>query len=179
MDRPTAVDPASGSLPSGGSEQDFKRFYSEHFPRLVAYLLYQGTRAHLAADLAQEAMITAYQRWDAVIAPRSYVWTVAYRAFIRNALHEAELPVAGVPEPTALLPHPEDAEAWLQEQEIMEVLNALPPRQRQVLALTLDGWTPAEIADLLGIHSSAVRSNLKKARRNADQHRRLTREEDP
>lgn len=162
-----------------GVEQDFVGFYRDHFRRLVVYLLYQGAPAHLAAELAQDAMITAYQRWHTITAPRSYVWTVAYRAFIRHALHEDEESVAEVPEPTVVLPHPQDAEAWLQQQEIMEVLRVLPPRQRQVLAFTLDGWSPAEMANLLGIDSPAVRSSLRKARRNADEHLRRIREEDP
>jgi DNA-directed RNA polymerase specialized sigma24 family protein len=29
-------------------------------------------------------------------------------------------------------------------------MRALPPRQRQVLALVIDGWPPGEIAELLG-----------------------------
>jgi len=32
----------------------------------------------------------------------------------------------------------------------------MPPRQRQVLALTIDGWTPAERGVLLEIDSSAA-----------------------
>jgi RNA polymerase sigma-70 factor (ECF subfamily) len=78
-----------------------------------------------------------------------------------------------------VLPHAEEAEAWLQKEQIIEVLRALPPRQRQVLALTIDSWTPAEIAELLGIPPSAVRSNLMKARRNAAEYLRRIREEDP
>ena len=54
----------------------------------------------------------------------------------------------------------------------MQVLRALPPRQRQVFALTIEGWTPTEIADMLGIDPAAVRASLKKARRNADEYRR-------
>lgn len=86
---------------------------------------------------------------------------------------------------TSSLPHPAAAEdpitseAWLQEQQVIPVLRALPPRQRQVLALTIDGWPPAEIAELLGIDPAAVRSNLMKARRSADEHRRRTPEETP
>jgi RNA polymerase sigma-70 factor (ECF subfamily) len=87
------------------------------------------------------------------------------------------MPVAEVPEPTAVLPHPEEAEAWEQKQQVIGVLRALPPRQCQVLALTLDGWSPAEIAGLLGIAPSAVRANLMKARRNADEHRRRSGED--
>lgn len=168
--------PALGG-PSDG-EQGFACFYHEQFGRLAAYLAYQGAPAHLAAELAQDAMITAYRRWDAITSPRAYVYTVAYRAFIRHALDKAELPVAEVPEPSAVLPHPEEAEAWLQEQQVIEVLRALPPRQGQVLALTLDGWPPAEIADLLGMDPSAVRSSLMKARRNANAYRRCAAEKE-
>jgi RNA polymerase sigma-70 factor (ECF subfamily) len=68
---------------------------------------------------------------------------------------------------TGVLPHPRDAEVWIQKQYVLNVLRALPLRQRQVLALTFDDWTDAEIADLLKIEEAAVRSNRKKARRNA------------
>ena len=57
-----------------------------------------------------------------------------------------------------------------QAQQVIAVLRALPPRQRQVLALTIDGWSPAEISELLGIGPAAVRSNLMKARRSAGEH---------
>jgi RNA polymerase sigma factor (sigma-70 family) len=165
--------------PTPGGEQEFACFYREHVRRLVAYLLYQGAPAHLAAELAQEAMITAWRRWDTIASPKAYVYAVAYKAFVRHAVDVAEQPVAEVPEPTVIMPHPEEAEAWLQKQQVIDVLRALPPRQRQVLALTIDGWPPAEIAGLLGIDPSAVRSNLMKARRNAAEHRRRTGEEDP
>jgi len=169
----------SPGVPAPGCEQEFACFYREHIRRLNAYLLYQGASAHLAAELAQEAMITAFERWDTIKSPKAYVYAVAYKAFIRHAIHAAELPVAEIPEPTVVLPYPEEAEAWLQKQQVIEVLRALPPRQSQVLALTLDGWSPAEIAALLDIDSSAVRSSLMKARRNADEYRRRAGKEDP
>lgn len=175
---PPAVNPEPGAM-APGSEQEFARFYRERIGRLVAYLIYQGAPAHLAAELAQEAMITACRRWDTITSPRAYVWTVAYKGFLRHALHDPEEPVAEVPESAIVLPHPEEAEAWLEKQQIIEVLRALPPRQRQVLALTIDGWTPAETAGLLGILPSAVRSNLMKARRNAAEYLRRIGEGDP
>jgi RNA polymerase sigma factor (sigma-70 family) len=175
--RPAANTPGMAS-PAPGGGHEFARFYRDHISRLAAYLVYQGAAAHLAADIAQDAMITTYQRWPEIKSPKTYTWTVAYRAFIRHALNDLEQPADEVPEPAALLPRPGEAEAWVQEQHIIHVLRALPPRQRQVLALTIDGWTPAEIAELLGLKPAAVRSNLKKARRSADEHRR-TREEAP
>jgi RNA polymerase sigma factor (sigma-70 family) len=174
---PAATTPGAASSARGG-EHEFARFYRDHISRLAAYLMYQGAAAHLAADIAQDAMVTAYRRWPEIKSPRTYTWTVAYRAFIRHAINDLEEPAGEIPEPAALLPRPGEAEAWLQEQHVIHVLRALPPRQRQVLALTIDGWTPVEIAELLGLDPAAVRSSLKKARRNADEHRR-TREEAP
>jgi RNA polymerase sigma factor (sigma-70 family) len=174
--------PAESSVP-GGEEPDggdeFACFYREHVGRLVAYLFYQGATAPLAADIAQDAMITAYRRWSAITSPRAYVYKVAYKAFLRHVLDAPELPVGEVPEPPVLLPRPEEAEAWLQTQQIIQVLRALPPRQRQVLALTIDGWTPAEMAEMLGIDPAAVRSSLRKARRAAGEHLRRIGEEAP
>jgi RNA polymerase sigma-70 factor (ECF subfamily) len=170
--------PAAAS-PAAGGEHEFARFYRDYIRRLAAYLVYQGAAADLAADIAQDAMITTYRRWAEIESPRAYTWTTAYRAFIRHVVNDNEQPAGEVPEPSPLLPRPGEAEAWLQEQHIIRVLQALPPRQRQVLALTIDGWTPAEIAELLGLDPAAVRSNLKKARRNADEYHRATREEAP
>jgi RNA polymerase sigma-70 factor (ECF subfamily) len=111
-----------------GGEREFSCFYREHFRRLVAYLIYQGATAHLAADLAQDAMTTAYRRWPAITSPRAYVYTVAGRALVRHTVDAPELPVGEVPEPTSVLPRPEEAEAWLQAQQVIAVLRALPPR---------------------------------------------------
>jgi RNA polymerase sigma-70 factor (ECF subfamily) len=158
-------------------EEEFAAFYRGHLGRLVAYLVYQGAPVSVAADLAQDAMITVYRRWPDITSPRAYVYTVAGRALVRRAMDTPELPAGEVPEPSSVLPRPGEAEHWLQQQQVLSVLRALPPRQRQVLALTLDGWTPAEIAEMLGIDPAAVRSNLKKARHSAGEHHRRTAEE--
>jgi RNA polymerase sigma-70 factor (ECF subfamily) len=63
------------------------------------------------------------------------------------------------------LPTVTNVEAWEQQHEVLRLLKHLPPRQRQVLAWTFDGYTPSEIAEELAINSEAVRSSLKLARR--------------
>ncbi len=178
---PAVCEPPATSSVTDGKNHDrtdeFSSFYLEHFRRLVAYLIYQGATTHLAADLAQETMTTAYRRWPEITSPKAYVYTVAGRAFIRHSLKTPEVPAGDALEPTTVLPRPDAAEAWVQAQQITQVLRALPSRQRQVLALTIYGWSPAEIAGLLDIAPSAVRSNLMKARRGADEHRRRIEEE--
>lgn len=46
----------------------------------------------------------------------------------------------------------------------MQILSSLPPAQREVLALVVDGFTPVEIARMLGGTAVAVRQNLRAAR---------------
>jgi hypothetical protein len=78
---PAAAPARAGERP--GDKREFAPFYREHITRLVAYLIYQDAAAHLAADIAQDAMITAYRRWADITSPRAYVYTVAYKAFLR------------------------------------------------------------------------------------------------
>ena len=174
---PPAASPTPGGMRSSGDDE-FARFYHQYFARLVAFLVYQHASVDLAVDIAQDAMITAYRKWPEITHPRAYVFKVAGRAYTRCRLGNPEQPIGEVSKPTVALPRPGETEAWLQQQEIIEVLRRLPPRQCQVLALTIDGWTPTEIAQLLDIEPEAVRASLMKARRSAAAHR-LVGEEAP
>lgn len=157
-------DVAAGYVQAGRKTETFSDFYRTYSTRLVMYLLYQGAPAHLAAEFTQDAMIAVYQHWGKVEHPRDYVYKFAYRQYRRNIMRTVETPVESVPEPSAALPNHGDLEAWLQRQEVIDIVQALPPRQRQILALTLDGWSAAEVAALLDINTSIVRSNLRHAR---------------
>jgi len=64
-----------------------------------------------------------------------------------------------------LLPDPNETAVWEEQHAIIRLLAQLPPRQRQVLAWTYDGFTPEEIARELQISGEAVRQNLLRARR--------------
>ncbi|MET9444407.1 sigma factor-like helix-turn-helix DNA-binding protein [Streptomyces sp. NPDC006610] len=78
-----------------------------------------------------------------------------------------EEPVDEVPEPTSLLARPDAIAEWEATHDVLPVLRSLPPRQRQILAWTLAGFTPTDIAELLGLRAETVRANLMKARRSA------------
>ena len=59
-----------------------------------------------------------------------------------------------------------DVQAWEAKQRVLEILDNLSgrPRQRQVLAWSLDGFSPKEIAEHLQMTPEAVRSSLSLAR---------------
>jgi RNA polymerase sigma factor (sigma-70 family) len=127
--------------------------------------MWQGARLPDAADIAQDTMIKAYERWSEIRQPESWARRVASRELVRRIASVAEDPRDNPPEHSSLLPTLTSVEAWEQRHEVLSLLDRLPPRQRQVMAWSLDGYTPAEIADELEITSEAVRASLMKARR--------------
>lgn len=173
----SSVDVGARHVARSTAEDEFASFYRQFVPTLVGFLIWQGASACLAADLAQETMIKAYQGWSRIESPAAWARRVASRALVRHLSRVEEDPAARAPEADALVPQPDALAQWECGQEILGLLAVLPPRQRQVLAWSVDGYTPAEIAAELGIDSAAVRSNLLKARRSVAQRMKSSEEE--
>jgi RNA polymerase sigma-70 factor (ECF subfamily) len=86
--------------------------------------------------------------------------TAARRA-ARRETPRATLPDAPEPLSTALA-----AELTEEARQVLAALQALPPRQRQVMAWIIDGFGAAEIARELGVSPESVRQSHAKARKN-------------
>ncbi|GGM69287.1 RNA polymerase [Lentzea pudingi] len=157
-DRPARTSPARVT----STDTEFADFYRAQFKPLTAFVLMHGATLAEAADIVQDAMIEAYRSWDHIDHPRAWAYRVTSRSFGRRRF--AEDLVADPPEPAPPLCGT-DIENWEQQHDILVVLAELPLRQRQVMAWTLSGFQPAEIAGELGIAAEAVRSSLLKARR--------------
>lgn len=169
-----------GQLPSATTSQPelapaavaaYVTFYREFIPDLVGFLVWQGARLAEAAELAQEAMIEAHRSWSAIKYPRAWVKRVASRKYAR-LLATTEEPLEPVNLSDLLCPSI-DIPEWEERHEVLRLLNLLPPRQRQVMAWTYDGYSPTEIAAELNISAEAVRTNLKRARRTLSAHLEL------
>lgn len=146
-------------------EAEFSDFYRGFLPVLVAFLRWQGVPLIDAADVAQETMIQAYRRWATINDPRAWARRVGTRTWVRRIAEVVEDPVPEMPERTTALLRITDVAAWEQHHDVLRMLDRLPARQRQVLAWTVDGYTPAEIAAELQMTPEAVRASLLKARR--------------
>jgi RNA polymerase sigma factor (sigma-70 family) len=158
--------PAGTAGPTAADHADFAAFYRSAYPRLMAFLLYLGASPADAGEVAQDTMTLAFQNWPAIRNPNAWSRTVAGRGLVRRVAAVApEDPAAEPPEPVpSLAGVPDQVLEWEQRHDILRLVRGLPPRQRQVMAWTLDGYTPAEIADALGLSPEAVRQNLHRAR---------------
>jgi WhiB family transcriptional regulator, redox-sensing transcriptional regulator len=138
---------------------DFEACYKAEFNRLVIFLLRQGIPHHDAMDAAQTAFTEALRQWEHIWAPRAWLRRVA----IRSVKHLPEFPVEDVSmRDQPLLP--DGIEVKEQTRHVLKALAKLPPQQRTVMAWTLDGFSPAEIAAEVGCTPEAARQNLHRAR---------------
>lgn len=143
-------------------ETEFTRFYRETTTSLVAFLILQGATVAEAADIAQDTMTKAFHRWRTIDHPHAWTRRVASRAFIRLRVNQPETPIDPPPQPPLL--RGGDIEGWELRHDLVRALAQLPPRQRQIMAWTLNGHTPCEIADELALPPATVRQHLYLAR---------------
>jgi RNA polymerase sigma factor (sigma-70 family) len=146
-------------------DKEFSIFYRSFIRTLVGFLVTQGARSVEAVEIAQDTMREIYTRWEDVEKPEAYARTTASRAWARSVASIEEDPVDVVPEKTPLMRYQAATEEWEENQDALRLLKGLPSRQRQVLAWTLNGYRPTEIAEQLDMKPSAVRASLNKARR--------------
>ena len=141
--------------------------------RVYRFALRLAGDHHAAEEIVQETFLRAWKARRGLRSPQaSRVWLFQIAANVwRDRLRRARLP-AGRTEPLTdhdptheRLPDRIAAEAE-QVQQIIRAMDALPPRQRQVLFLfSIEGLSQAEIADVLGISPEAIKASLSLARR--------------
>lgn len=146
-------------------DKAFSAYYRGDIDALINFLIWQGARAPDAAECAQDAMIKAHEHWETIMDPRAWVRRTASRLWGRRMGSIREVLSDAVPERSALLRDDIGFEAVMERHDVLRRLQALPLRQRQVLAWTMDGFAAPEIAEELGISPAAVRASLHKARR--------------
>jgi RNA polymerase sigma factor (sigma-70 family) len=126
--------------------------------------MYLGAKPEEAAECAQEALVKVLKNWTTVQHPRAWSRTTAAREYINRRFSAEEsfedVPATGKP----LIAMGTDIDELVERHHILRLIEQLPPKQRQVMAIAFDGAKPAEIAKDLGLTSIQVRSNLRHAR---------------
>jgi RNA polymerase sigma-70 factor (ECF subfamily) len=159
------IEPTSlRAVPEVGETSSFEEFFQAQHERLFqALYLLTGDR-YEADDLAQEALLRAFERWDRVGAmdsPAGYVYRTAlnlHRSRLRALVVRARRVFANVPA--------EDVSGPVTaSHDVRTALARLPRGQRE--ALILVEWLDLgseEAGRVLGIDASSVRGRLHRGR---------------
>jgi RNA polymerase sigma factor (sigma-70 family) len=159
------MEPTSLSVvPEAGQATAFEEFFlAEHERLFQALYLLTGDRFE-ADDLAQEALLRAYERWDRVAAmdsPAGYVYRTAlnlHRSRLRALVVRARRVFAAVPAED--LSGPVAA-----SHDVRRALARLPRGQREALILVeWLGLGSEEAGRVLGIDAASVRGRLHRGR---------------
>lgn len=147
---------------------DFSACYTRELSSLTWFVMSLGADAHRAADVAQSAFAEAFAVWDRIQHPTAWLRRVAGRLYYRYLVTE-ENPVEDVPDRPGPLSAASVVELHDEARRVLAALADLPPKQRQVMAWIIDGFSPAEIARELDVDPATIRQSLAKARKNLKQ----------
>jgi RNA polymerase sigma-70 factor (ECF subfamily) len=146
--------------------EEYSSFYKESVPRLIAFLRWQGVPLAEASDCVQEALIKALPpKWETIEKPYAWCRIAAWRIYQRRVSRCREVPTGEVELTGCPLITPgADIENFEKRHQVLQLVEQLSPRQRQVMTWAYDGASPGEIAEELGMNTATVRSTLRHAR---------------
>lgn len=153
------------SLPLVAVTEDFESFYKRQYPRAVGLAFALTGKRHLAEEVAQDAFVSAYRRWERISAyddPAAWL----RRVVVNNAtsvLRRRIVEIKAFPRLRAGLdPVPElepDATS------VWNAVRALPRRQAQSIALFyLEDLSVEQVADVLHCSPGTVKAHLRRGR---------------
>ncbi|MEV0646577.1 RNA polymerase subunit sigma-70 [Phytomonospora sp. NPDC050363] len=165
----------------------FEAAHAAHHRELLAHGYRLTGNVADADDLVQETFLRAWKARDTFegrASARTWLYRIATNLFLdtRKAASRRTTPAGDAfewntalgPFPDTLLdagPHTAHAAAETVELALIAALTHLPPRQRAAFVLRdVHGWTPAEVADTLGVALPAANSLLQRARAAVRRH---------
>lgn len=148
-----------------GGRLTFEEFVAARLPALVRHATVLSGDPHVAEDVVQDVLVKAQPRWTRIRTldvPESYL-----RKMIINELVSTRRRVtARLRRERVQLPvEVEDrAEQVVQRDALVQLIRALPPRQRIVIALRyFEDMADGDIAALMGCSLATVRSQASRA----------------
>lgn len=172
-DRPGVDAPWPGeetTAPQGGAVSQLDDVVRTHLPGLLRYATVLTGDGHVAADIVQEVLLRAHQRWTRIALmgrPDLYLRRMVTNEHLswRRRWHVRTIhPAADDVLAAHADPLGDHAQHVVEDDAMWELLEGLPPRQRTVLVLRYyEGLSDAEIATVLGTSGATVRSHASRA----------------
>ncbi|WP_162529835.1 RNA polymerase sigma factor [Nocardioides caldifontis] len=139
---------------------DYEWVFRTTYPAVVRTAFVIVRERGLAEEVAQDAFVRLYERWDGiepVEQPQAWVHAVAVRMAVRQARRRRTTSVVDLDD------RPVDDPVV--DVDLHRALGELPPRQRAAVALYyLEDRPVAEVALLLDVSPSTVKQHLHRAR---------------
>jgi RNA polymerase sigma factor (sigma-70 family) len=147
----------------------FEDFFTEWYPRAVVLVMQraEGAAEADAHDAVQNAMIKLLRCWGRPDHPKAYLITIAMREYARIVADRRRHGCVGTKDDQASAESDPSKEGEIDNRLlIVELVQKLPPAERDVAALDLCDLSTRQIAEILGKPEATVRS----LRRNAHNH---------
>jgi RNA polymerase sigma factor (sigma-70 family) len=164
---PTQTTPVSAG-PARPPPPGFVEFYQAHYRDLVKAAMYMGATFPQAEDAVQKTLEEMLGRWPVDDEPLAYARMATAHNFIKEKTRGPQRVARRLAE-KGHVAHQEGAvdrglTVWEDSQWVDQVLDGLPPAQREVMECVVRDIDPGEIAAVLGKTKEAVRRNLCDAR---------------
>jgi RNA polymerase sigma-70 factor (ECF subfamily) len=135
----------------------FEELFGDHRRHLIAALWMITRDRQEAEEIAQEAFLRVWERWDRVAAmddPEGYLYRTAMNVF-RSRKRRASVALRNLGRPAL----PDDLLESVETREVLiQTLSTCTPRERAAIVLTdVLGFSSEEAASYLGIRPTTVR----------------------
>jgi RNA polymerase sigma-70 factor (sigma-E family) len=121
----------------------------------------------LAKDVVQEVLIRVSRRWQEIgqlDRPEAYIRKMVVNEYLSWRRRSWRLIPSGTSSHLPMRPSPDPADGYVERQALLAELAKLSRRQRTALVLRYyEGFSDAEIADVMGCTQSTVRGHVFKA----------------
>jgi RNA polymerase sigma-70 factor (sigma-E family) len=145
----------------------FDDFAGARLPAVLRFATALTGDPDLAKDLVQEVLIRASGRWQEIgqlDRPEAYVRKMVVNEHLSWRRRSWRLIPSGMSGHLTGLASPDPAEGFIDRQALLGELAKLSRRQRTALVLRyFEGFSDAEIADVMGCTQSTVRGHVFKA----------------
>jgi RNA polymerase sigma factor (sigma-70 family) len=163
-ERTDRVAPQPDMRPRKPQPESFESFFKDEYTNLFRAMYLVAGKRHEAEELAQDAFVRAYERWELVRNadnPQGYLYRIGlnlYRSKLRRAARAAKKAIRPPVEPDPF-------GAADERDAIGRALAALPKGQREaVVMVEWLGMTDDEAGEALGVSPITVRVRIHRAR---------------
>ncbi|MEV6031482.1 RNA polymerase sigma factor [Nonomuraea sp. NPDC052116] len=154
-----------------GSRGEVEQFFRGHYRLLMKVARVAGATEQEADDAVGMTMVDLWRRWPTIDRPKAYACRAVVSNFIKRRNREAKETERLLSTQAPVTEADWDARMtlWEDREWVEQMLDRLPPTQREVMACYVEGLNSPEIADYLDKRPDAIRKNLQFARERLKQ----------